>query len=84
MLKDASDLLIYDKNKALEIEREVDAFLKKRSKSNRKLARDVAEWVDLAVSSSCRKNVTEEAERGGLSSVSIEDIEIDDDGSDGL
>lgn len=81
--------MCYDKKRTQEIEAEVEAFLKKRSKSNRKLARDVAEWVDIAVSSSCRKSEKLEGGRGGghvtgdVSSVPTGDIEIDDDDTDG-
>ena len=41
-----------DPHKSREMIKEIEDFLKKRYKSNRKLARDVAEWVDLAVNRS--------------------------------
>lgn len=41
-----------DPPKSRQMIKEIERFLKKRNKSNRKLARDVAEWVDIAVSQS--------------------------------
>jgi hypothetical protein len=35
-----------DTKKSLELTKLIDLFLLKRNKSNRKLARDVADWVD--------------------------------------
>jgi hypothetical protein len=35
-----------DAKKSAELLKEIDLFLLKRNKSNRKLARDVADWVD--------------------------------------
>lgn len=38
-----------DTKKSSELLKEIDLFLSKRNRSNRKLARDVADWVDQAM-----------------------------------
>lgn len=50
--KDALALETLNPRKSLKMIKEIEYFLEKRNKSNRKLARDVAEWVDVAVSQS--------------------------------
>jgi hypothetical protein len=50
--KDALALETLHPRRSLKMIKEIENFLEKRNKSNRKLARDVAEWVDIAVSQS--------------------------------
>lgn len=57
--------------------KDIDLFLKIRNKSNRKLARDVAEWVDVALSASQPKNESTQGHDQLLASG--EDLEIDND-----
>ena len=56
---------------------EIDNFLKKRNKSNRKLARDVAEWVDLAVSRSHGKETVKSMDPSSRTEFGDLDIEND-------
>lgn len=64
-----------DSKKSSELFREIDAFVSKRKKSNRKLARDVAEWVDQAV-----RIAAESKERRGVNDTDLEiEIESDED-----
>ena len=56
--------------------KEIDAFLAKRKKSNRKLARDVAEWVDQAVRIAA-ENTRKSKVRNSA------DLEVEDDDEDG-
>jgi Holliday junction resolvase-like predicted endonuclease len=50
--KDALALETLHPRKSHKMIKEIEYFLEKRNISNRKLARDVAEWVDIAVSQS--------------------------------
>ena len=62
-----------DRPKADQLLREIDAFCLKRQKSNRKLAKDVAAWVETAMKISAR-------------AMRAEDVDIDmdfDDEEDG-
>jgi hypothetical protein len=48
-LKDAASLENFDCAKAAMLRKEVEVFKSKRALQNRKLARDVADWVDQAM-----------------------------------
>jgi len=41
-----------DERRAAALKKDIDSFLKERKKTNRKLARDVAAWVETAMLSS--------------------------------
>ena len=58
--------------------KEIDAFLAKRKKSNRKLARDVAEWVDQAV-----RIAAENTRKSKVRNSADLEVEDDDDDEDG-
>ena len=69
-----------DPLKSREMIKEIENFLKKRNISNRKLARDVAEWVDIAVSQS-QDSVTAHSVDPSYDTVSG-DLEIENDTED--
>ena len=75
LYQDALCLSSLDSKKSSELFREIDAFVSKRKKSNRKLARDVAEWVDQAV-----RIAAESKEKRGVNDTDLEiEIESDED-----
>ena len=74
--QDAIILEPLDSQKSQEIMKDVESFVKIRNKSNRKLARDVAEWVDVAMTASQNNN---KSSNHNLLSASEEDLEIDND-----
>ena len=67
-----------DSIKSREMIKEIENFCKKRNKSNRKLARDVAEWVDMAVNSSQNKTA-KSIESYSSSHTEFGDLEIEND-----
>jgi hypothetical protein len=73
-----------DRPKADQLLREIDAFCLKRQKSNRKLAKDVAAWVETAMKINADK---QQARSGGPhGAMRAEDVDIDmdfDDEEDG-
>ena len=68
-----------DSIKSQEMIKEIESFCKKRNKSNRKLARDVAEWVDMAVNSSHGNETTKPIESYPTSHTEFGDLEIEND-----
>jgi hypothetical protein len=76
-LQDAVILETFDTQKSNEIMKDIELFIKIRNKSNRKLARDVAEWVDVALSASHPKNEDTSDRRQLLAAG--EDLEVDND-----
>ena len=64
-----------DPTKAAYINSEVDSFLTRRQKSNRKLTRDVAQWVETAMQISAEKKSSTSG--GGAGSMDVDDITID-------
>lgn len=50
ILQDCRSLQQYDATKAAALQKEIQAFREKAAKSNRKLARDIASWVESAMS----------------------------------
>jgi hypothetical protein len=77
VFQDALSLEIFDTQKSNEIMKDVESFIKIRNKSNRKLARDVAEWVDVALSASHTKNENTTGHDQLLAAG--EDLEVDND-----
>lgn len=67
----------FDSQKSNEIIKDIELFIKIRNKSNRKLARDVAEWVDVALTASHAKNNNSPGQHELLNPG--EDLEIDSD-----
>lgn len=81
-MQDALALDSLDSMKSHEMTKEIENFCKKRNKSNRKLARDVAEWVDMAVNSSQSTHRNETAnsiESNSSSFAEFGDLEIEND-----
>lgn len=65
--------------KSREMIKEIENFCKKRNKSNRKLARDVAEWVDMAVNKSQKNETAKSIESYPSSHTEFGDLEIEND-----
>ena len=73
---DAGMLAEFDEGKAGSLARESDAFKAHREKSNKKLSRDIAKWVDTAMTIS--ENIRTGKESADLSLDDVDDDDADD------
>ena len=79
---DAIELQSLDQPKATQLIKEIDAFLLKRQKSNRKLARDVAEWVETAMQ--IHQNCKDTKRNDNLDCEDLDvDVDFEDEEDDG-
>ena len=71
----------FDESKATLLLKEIEAFMTRRKKSNRKLARDVAEWVDTAMKISVDRKKSQE-NSVEITNIDNGDIHLDFDDSE--
>ena len=70
--KDIKALSQLDETRAKTLNRELEQFKAKRQASNKKLARDVAAWVDQAMQINAQKTVQRKSDQQGISNINNE------------